>query len=98
MLEDTMDRLRPESDDDFEKLIQLNAREDLWRGIVFTGSEMTLRDDLPDLARRARSHGFDHVRIQTHGMRLAKRDYCRELVDALSLIQISKPQTLRKIS
>ncbi len=56
MIEDTMDRLRPESDDDFEKLIQLNAREDLWRGIVFTGSEMTLRDDLPDLARRARSH------------------------------------------
>ena len=82
MIEDTMDRLRPESDDEFEKLIQLNAREDLWRGIVFTGSEMTLRDDLPDLARRARSHGFDHVRIQTHGMRLAKRDYCRKLIDA----------------
>jgi len=82
MIEDTMDRLRPESDEDFEKLIQFNAREDLWRGIVFTGSEMTLREDLPDLARRARLHGFEHVRIQTHGMRLAKRDYCRELVDA----------------
>ena len=82
MIEETMDRLQPESDEDFEKLIRFNHREHLWRGIVFTGSEMTLRDDLPKLTRRAREHGFDHVRIQTHGMRLANRDYCRELVDA----------------
>ena len=82
MIEETMDRLEPESDEKFEKLIQTNHREHLWKGIVFTGSEVTLRNDLPKLARRAREHGFDHVRIQTHGMRLTNRDYCRELVDA----------------
>ncbi|MBJ44696.1 MAG: radical SAM protein [Planctomycetaceae bacterium] len=82
MIEETMDRLEPESDEDFEKLIHFNRREHLWKGIVFTGSEVTLRNDLPDLTRRAREHGFDHVRIQTHGMRLADRNYCRELVDA----------------
>jgi MoaA/NifB/PqqE/SkfB family radical SAM enzyme len=49
---------------------------------VLTGSEVTLRDDLPALARRARASGFEHVRIQTHGGRLASAQYCRELVAA----------------
>jgi MoaA/NifB/PqqE/SkfB family radical SAM enzyme len=43
---------------------------------------VTLRADLPDLARRARRNGFEHVRIQTHGARLADKAYCRELVEA----------------
>jgi MoaA/NifB/PqqE/SkfB family radical SAM enzyme len=30
----------------------------------------------------ARRHGFEHVRIQTHGMRLASRSFCEELIDA----------------
>lgn len=82
MIEGTMDWLRPEPVDSFEAILAQNAQQGLWRGLVLTGSEVTLRRDLPELARRARDSGFAHVRIQTHGMKLADADYCRELVDA----------------
>jgi len=82
MIEDTMDRLRPLSLDDLQKVLDHNASTNKWDGLILTGSEITLRKDLPELARLARQHHFDHVRIQTHGMRLANADYCRELIQA----------------
>jgi molybdenum cofactor biosynthesis enzyme MoaA len=68
MIEGTMDWLRPETVDSFEAILAQNAQQGRWQGLVLTGSEVTLRRDLPDLARRARDSGFRHVRIQTHGM------------------------------
>ncbi len=82
MIEDTMDWLKPESMERLEEVLAWNAEHRQWKGVVFTGSEVTLRRDLPDWARRAREHGFEHVRIQTHGMRLANERYLRELVEA----------------
>jgi len=82
MIEGTMDWLKPESIDSFERILALNAQNRRWKGVIFTGAEVTLRADLPELARRARQGGFEHVRIQTHGMKLADPDYCRELVEA----------------
>jgi MoaA/NifB/PqqE/SkfB family radical SAM enzyme len=82
MIEGTMDRLQPESIDRLEEVIAQNMQQPRWKGVIFTGSEVTLRDDLPELARKARAGGFEHVRIQTHGMRLASEAYCRELIDA----------------
>jgi MoaA/NifB/PqqE/SkfB family radical SAM enzyme len=77
-----MDRLQPQSMEMFQQVLAHNRATGRWQGLILTGSEVTLRRDLPELARQARRHGFRHVRIQTHGMRLAKMDYCRELVDA----------------
>ena len=82
MIEGSMDWLRPEPQDKFDALLARNAREGLWKGLILTGSEVTLRRDLPQLARSARVSGFEHVRIQTHGMKLEDAAYCRELVDA----------------
>jgi MoaA/NifB/PqqE/SkfB family radical SAM enzyme len=82
MIEGTMDWLKPESMDQFGQILSQNAEQHRWKGLILTGSEVTLRSDLPELARRARDHGFEHVRIQTHGMKLANERYCRELVDA----------------
>ncbi|MBE7182861.1 MAG: radical SAM protein [Methylobacterium mesophilicum] len=82
MIEGTMDRLRPESDENFERLLDHNRVNRQWRGLILTGSEITLRRDLPELARRARASGFEHVRIQTHGMHLAREAYSRTLVEA----------------
>jgi MoaA/NifB/PqqE/SkfB family radical SAM enzyme len=82
MIEGTMDWLRPESNDGLARVLADNARRRQWKGLTLTGAEVTLRRDLPDLARAARRSGFEHVRIQTHGMRLADPDYCRELVNA----------------
>src|SRR5262249_21762258 len=82
MIEGMMDWLRPETDAGLARILAENARQRRWRGLTLTGAEVTLRRDLPDLARAARQARFEHVRIQTHGMRLADVDYCRELVDA----------------
>ena len=82
MIEGTMDRLVPESGERFEELLAHNAAHRRWKGLILTGSEITLLRDLPDLARRARAAGFAHVRIQTHGMHLAQPDYCESLIEA----------------
>jgi MoaA/NifB/PqqE/SkfB family radical SAM enzyme len=82
MIEGTMDWLRPESDEQFRRILAQNALQKRWKGLTLTGAEVTLRRDLPDLARAARANGFEHVRIQTHGARLADEGYCRELVNA----------------
>lgn len=82
MIEGTMDRLAPESDDKFQQLLDHNKDVRQWSGLILTGSEITLRRDLPDLARRARASGFDHIRIQTHGMHLSRPAYSRMLVEA----------------
>ena len=82
MIEGTMDWLRPESDEQLWQILARNARERRWKALTLTGSEVTLRADLPALARAAKEHGFEHVRIQTHGVRLGDSAYCRELVEA----------------
>lgn len=82
MIEGTMDRLRPESDAAFERILRQNAETNQYDGLILTGSEITLRRDLPELAKRARAHGFSHVRIQTHGVHLADRAYTDRLIDA----------------
>jgi len=82
MIEGTMDWLKPESMEQFERILAQNVQQGRWKGLILTGSEVTLRGDLPGLARAARESGFEHVRIQTHGMRLADPAYCRELVEA----------------
>jgi MoaA/NifB/PqqE/SkfB family radical SAM enzyme len=82
MIEGTMDWLQPESVERLHEVLEYNLRTRRWAGLILTGAEITLRKDLPDLARLTRQNGFEHVRIQTHGMRLADPAYCRELVEA----------------
>ncbi|MFA5916005.1 MAG: radical SAM protein [Burkholderiales bacterium] len=82
MIEGTMERLAPQTFEQFTQLLRYNAEHREWKGLILTGSEITLHRDLPQWARMAREHGFEHVRIQTHGMRLANRNFCEELVGA----------------
>ncbi len=82
MIEGTMDRLVPQSDARFDEVMAHNYRTSQWSGLILTGSEITLRRDLPDLARRARDNGFRDIRIQTHGMRLGNPAFARTLVEA----------------
>lgn len=82
MIEGTMDRLAPTDPASFERILSEQAATAPWKGLVLTGSEITLRRDLPDLARRARAAGFSHVRIQTHGMHLSRGPYLESLIDA----------------
>ena len=82
MIETTMDRLEPAHEDTFAGVIEEQRKHGRWKGLVLTGSEITLNRALPDLARRARDAGFERVRIQTHGVHLAREDYARRLLDA----------------
>ena len=82
MIEGTMDRLEPQTDQKFEDILQEQRDSARWRGLILTGSEITLRRDLPQLASRAREAGFERVRIQTHGARLARHAYSDRLIEA----------------
>lgn len=44
--------------------------------IQFTGGEPTLRDDLPQIVAAARKMGFDHIQVNTNGIRLAEEVDC----------------------
>ena len=82
MIEDAMQYLRPQSEVELRRILAHNAASRQWRGLILTGAEITLHHDLPRWAAQAREAGFSHVRIQTHGMRLAQRSYLNELVAA----------------
>lgn len=82
MIEGTMDYLKPQTGEQLSALLAYNREHAKWKGLILTGSEITLMRELPEWAARARASGFSKVRIQTHGMRLASPGYCTELVDA----------------
>jgi len=53
------------------------------RPIQFSGGEPTVRDDLPDLVAEAADMGFEHVQVNTNGIRLAEAEgYAQRLADA----------------
>ncbi|MBN2338431.1 MAG: radical SAM protein [Acidobacteria bacterium] len=51
--------------------------------LQLSGGEPTLRDDLPLIVRRAHDIGFDHVQVNTNGLRLGSdAGFARALADA----------------
>ena len=82
MIEETMDWLQPASDAQFRSILDEQHSTKRWDGLILTGSEITLNKNLPHMAAQARRHGFNYVRIQTHGMHLGKKAYLHKLLDA----------------
>jgi len=51
--------------------------------VQLSGGEPTLRDDLPEIVAIARKKGFDHIQINTNGIRMAQdAEYARSLTEA----------------
>ncbi|NMB77650.1 MAG: radical SAM protein [Methanomicrobiales archaeon] len=51
--------------------------------VQFSGGEPTMRDDLPEIVRRAKAMGFPQVQVATNGIRLSREpEYAQELKDA----------------
>jgi len=51
--------------------------------VQFSGGEPTMRDDLPELIRKAKELGFYQVQVATNGIRIAREpDYIEELKEA----------------
>ena len=51
-------------------------------GVLISGQEPTLRDDIPEIIAEARRLGFVEIELSTAGVRLADRGYLAELLDA----------------
>lgn len=82
MIEGTMSQLRPTEGDELDAILRQQAETGRWDGLVLTGAEVTLRSDLPQIVAQAKTAGFRHIRIQTHGMQLHRPDYLERLVAA----------------
>jgi hypothetical protein len=82
MIEGTMELLTPQSLETFYELLRLNKAEARWSGLTLTGAEITLDPRLPEMARLAVDHGFENIRIQTHGGQLADRGFLATLIDS----------------
>ncbi|MBC7127154.1 MAG: tetraether lipid synthase Tes [Candidatus Methanosuratincola petrocarbonis] len=51
--------------------------------LQFSGGEPTLRDDLPDIIRMAKEAGFDHIEVNTNGIRVSNDpSFLKSLIDA----------------
>lgn len=52
-------------------------------GLQFSGGEPTVREDLPELVGMAKELGFEHVEVNSNGLRMSESlDYCRTLKQA----------------
>ena len=50
------------------------------QALQFSGGEPTIRKDLPAMVRKAKELGFNHVEVNSNGLRFAEDvDYCKEL-------------------
>ena len=53
------------------------------KALQFSGGEPTLREDLPELVKRAHEAGIPHVEVNTNGIRIANSlEYARTLAEA----------------
>ena len=70
---DVPDKYDPDPDINQIEYILKNVRENAGDcPIQLSGGEPTLRDDLPEIIRRARALGFDHIQVNTNGIRIAQ--------------------------
>ncbi|NQU88026.1 MAG: radical SAM protein [Mariniphaga sp.] len=51
-------------------------------GVVFTGGEVTIRDDFFDLIKLAKELNYEEIQIQTNGRMFASLDFCKKTIEA----------------
>ena len=82
-IERELDLKLPDTDLGFiDRVLDENRRRGgLYRRIIYSGAECTMREDLPELANRALTRGaFEVVQIQTNGRKLADQGYLIKLL------------------
>ncbi len=62
----------------FDKIFRHFLHNDPKPNMCFFGGEPTMHPDFPEIVRLARSYGFQ-VQVFTNGIRLADKQYCRDL-------------------
>lgn len=83
IVQEGMNRYRGVPFERFARAVDENGRAPRYRRVTFTGGEVTLEKRLFDYVAYAKAHGgFEHVRLQTNGRRLADLAFARRLVEA----------------
>jgi MoaA/NifB/PqqE/SkfB family radical SAM enzyme len=68
----------------------VQGRDGGYKGVTFSGGEVTLLKDLSKMLRLSRKAGFQEIGIITNGLLMAEASYTQELLDAgLSFVCIS---------
>ncbi len=70
---------------EIERMMRVLRSERIWapNALQLSGGEPTLRNDLPEIVRMAKRYGFDHVEVNTNGIRLAHDlDFYKALMEA----------------
>jgi len=70
----------PKTTDELKKILD-DARKEA-DSIVFTGGEVTIRKDFPELVAYAGSLDFRLIQVQTNGRAFASKAYCEKIVKA----------------
>lgn len=60
----------------------LQASQEGFKVIGFGGGEPTIRKDIINLVKFSKKLGFETIRIQTNGVMLSYKDFCKDLVSA----------------
>ncbi len=50
--------------------------------VVFTGGEVTIREDFFDIIKLAKNLGYESIQIQTNGRMFASLDFCKKAIEA----------------
>jgi MoaA/NifB/PqqE/SkfB family radical SAM enzyme len=58
------------------------AKKDGCAGVVFTGGEPTIREDIVELVAHAKKLGYERIQLQTNGRALSYLPLCRKLIAA----------------
>jgi len=75
-------RLRKENKttEEIRQILQNNSEN--FQEVVFTGGEVTIRDDIFELIRFAKRYGYQLIQLQSNGRMFSYMDFCQRMIDA----------------
>jgi len=83
MIKDTKNKLKPVNFEDYKKILENNFKTKKYDGIILSGAEVTVKNDLIDFVKYANSFSnIKSIRIQTNGRKLSDINYCKNLIDS----------------
>ena len=59
-----------------------DGRQEGFKRVVFTGGEITIREDIIELVSFARETGYDEIQMQTNGRKFSSLSFTKEIVEA----------------
>ena len=71
---------KTKSTEEIKQILKQNC--DNFGKLVFTGGEVTIREDILEIVKYAKDLGYKIIQIQTNGRMFSYFDFCKKLIDA----------------